>query len=296
MKHYKILKKIIIKIYFTITTKYFRDNIKLLFINFNKRPPILVFQMGKVASNSILNTLKNKNLEYTLFKSHYLSKEGLRFARKWHKQHEGKIPYAVKYAGLLRKKILRWNKKNKLKIITISREPIGREISSYFELAQRIDHGLKDRDKNKFAVNVMKYIIYKLDEIDNEDNFFITKWFNRELRTTFSVDIYEYPFDYEKGYTIINNNNIEVLLLKYEKLDTTFNDAINEFFHINEKIDLQKFNIGRNKWYSEIYSKVKRNINIPQNICNKVYNIRYVKYFYTNDEIKYFLKKWSNKN
>ena len=38
------------------------------------------------------------------------------------------------------------------------------------------------------------------------------------MKEVFGIDVFAYPFDAEKGYTLIKEGNIELLLMKMEKL------------------------------------------------------------------------------
>ena len=47
----------------------------------------------------------------------------------------------------------------------------------------------------------------------------VFEWFNVELKEPLGLDIYQYEFDKMRGYQIIEKDNIELLLIKLEKLD-----------------------------------------------------------------------------
>lgn len=130
------------------------------------------------------------------------------------------MPYNIKYNRLLRRKID--NCKNvKWKIITLVREPIAKEISTLFQVGAKVNRNLID-ETGEFDVSlVLKYFNDRFDKFDESiDN--ANLWFDKEIRRVFNVDVYEYPFDQEKGYTMIHEKNIDLLILRLENLDNIF--------------------------------------------------------------------------
>lgn len=70
-------------------------------------------------------------------------------------------------------------------------------------------------------------------------------WFDEELKELCDVDVYSHPFDKDKGYSIINENGVEILLLKTEKL-SNLTDVIKDFANI-QQFELLNENIGEKK-------------------------------------------------
>lgn len=169
------------------------------------------------------------------------------------------------------------------KIITIVREPIARQISLLW-------HYL-GTDKKNF---LRKYNSF--DEIEKdffsipnrEDEF---EWYNKEIRKILDIDIYNYPFDREKGYTIIEKNGISLLLLKLEKMNC-LEKVIGDFLGV-KTFKLIYGNNSSEKGYKYAYEDYKKNVRIPYQFYSYYYiNNRHMDYFYTEEEKKDFYKYW----
>ena len=239
---------------------------------------VIVFQPGKVGSSTVANSLTSIGVANTHI--HFMSElfttlsslnDG--FYRKW-------INNLVKAM----------KEQKKVKIITMVREPIGRDLAHAF-------HNLTPKAGRGNGVYytglpgdsfVNKYIANRIGT-DFDGQF---TWFDRELKSVFGVDVFEHPFDKDKGYALIRQANIEVLIMKLEKLNSleaTIGDFVNA-----PHFKLIDVNIGENKLYKFLYRNVKNTIKIPRNVMEKYYNDAQVNHFYSEAEIAGFWKKWES--
>lgn len=214
-----------------------------------------IWQAAKVGSSTILHTLRHYGVDCVSFHNIVrLSKE---------ESIDG---------NLLIKKV----KTEPIKVITLVREPIARDFSQYFQ-----GYALHCVDK--------KSIQDVLLEFAEEDYQF--KWFDGEIKALLGIDIFEYPFDREKGFGLIKKDNIEILILKLESLNQN-TDILGEFVGV-ENLELKNANESDKKSYAKLYKEAKDTIVIPQKIIDRYYkgNER-MDYFYTETEKKGFLEKW----
>lgn len=223
-----------------------------------KNPGILIFQPGKVGSTTIYESLVSCDIP--CIHLHFF--EGL------------------EQCEMMIKKLC-----DEVKIITLIREPISRDIASYM-------HRLTDEK------------IY-LPFLDNDTirgirNFFDTtisspygeefSWFDN-LKEFTGIDIFRYPFDKDKGYSIVENGKWRILILKLEKLNDN-QKIIGEFVGV-KNFKLINSNVGKKKNYRYIYEDVKKNLLIPAKVVDKYYNCNErMDYFYTEEEKKEFLRKY----
>lgn len=82
------------------------------------------------------------------------------------------------------------------------------------------------------------------------------EWFDLEIKENFGIDVYGYDFDKERGFQIIRQDNVELLLMKLEKLDDC-QEIIGEFVGA-EDFKLIKSNMGNNKLYKFAYNELKK--------------------------------------
>ena len=282
------------KLFLRLTPAKLRMQLKFNRVNFSAAPPILVFQMGKVGSTSILDTLNRMDLGRPIYHAHYLSAEGVRAAKTWHLEQQGKAPHSITYYEVLGSKLRATCGKVRFTIITGAREPIARDISNYFELAGRIDRGLRNDDGSFDSGKIERYFIDRFNRFADEgDHYFGTNWFERELKGTFGIDIYSYPFDQDRGYTVIREDSFDLLVYQFEKMTDIFPDALAQLLGRDDVPALAKSNVGNSKWYAGLYADIKDSIVIPADICKRIYQTKYVKHFYSEEMINRFIEYWS---
>lgn len=167
------------------------------------------------------------------------------------------------------------------KIISLVREPISRTLASMWQ-----------------NISSVKFYSPKADmkEIENffwEDGFEEKQftWFNREMKKVFNIDIYKHKFDKERGWQIIRSGNIELLLMKMEKLNE-LETVIGDFVGIKD-FKLENVNVGSEKPYRFAYQQYKERFYIPSDRLKIIYENKYVQHFYTEEECRHFFEKYS---
>lgn len=208
-------------------------------------------------------------------------------------------------------------RKNPIKIITGIREPISRDLSLFFQGSEAdiwplIHYGNSwiylfgnySKD-NKLDAQTLKKRICTFEKSLNDSFEHLGKeittnksdefsWFDYEIKALFGVDIYEYPFDKEKGYTIIEQDNLQIFVYKSEKL-SQLEKVIGEFLEEPE-FSLKNANQGEEKVYSYVYKEFKEKVKLNQQYFDYYYaDNPKLKHFYTDTEIEQFKEKWEKK-
>lgn len=263
------------------------DNWKLLLNSYLDDKSIYLLQPGKVASTTILESLRGNNLEI---------------------YHQHMLAYSESlFNGYLKEE---WNwilnniQKKKLKIITGVREPLSRDYSAFWQpfsenrcTAYVLD-SILDSDFNKMYQNYLGLLIgNKVEEVLGNKKIMIWhdefEWFNTHVKDVLSIDIYDYEFNKELGYTIIKQDNCEIFLFKVEMLDKIMPEIF-KFANLPLDTPVKKSNIASEKWYALAYEAFKQNLKIPQEYVDHYYkNNKYVDHFYTEAEKANFISKWS---
>jgi len=272
--------------------KYFGSVVELIYgikfklINFNQ-PPIIILTPGKVGSSSVYSTLKNET-QNQVFHIHNFSEEGIKKSEIDHLTSNRKSkPLHLIVSKILRKKLS--NYKGKLLIITIIREPISREISSFFQNTELHKDVLENR---KLEIDIDKAQTMLSQELESDICKSLKEWFDLEIYNNFGIDVFSTSFDYEKKYSISQGKNTSHLLLKMEDLDEVFPKAIQEFLNIDQPIHITSTNIGDKKHYANIYKDIKGNIKLKPQKIDQIVNSDYFQQFYAQDQTK-ILKKWA---
>lgn len=249
--------------------------------------PVLVYQNGKVGSSTVSESLleagiKNTHIHRFLFKNDIvkeliLGKEQMEAVEGF----DGFEKNSLQYVECVKKEL-----KSK-KIITLVRDPIAVDLSTVFEW---IGTGVSDRyfsEQLKQGRPFSKIVSEMMIRI--QDRMFM--WFKEELEELTSINIFDYPFDREKGHSVIIKNGVEILILKAENLSQE-EKAIKNFIGLSQ-FELLNKNIGKEKEYSYIYKKTMEKLKLPKEYIEHYYhNNLYMDYFYTEEEQKKFMDKW----
>ena len=119
------------------------------------------------------------------------------------------------------------------------------------------------------------------------------EWFDEQLKSVFQIDVFRYPFDIEKGYTIIKEGNIELLLMKMEKLND-LEKVIGEFLDI-DSFQVRNANLGKQKTYRFALKEYKKTFSLSEKELENLYRKSdYMKHFYSEQERNEFYMKWKN--
>ncbi len=105
------------------------------------------------------------------------------------------------------------------------------------------------------------------------------------------VDYLAYPFNKEKGYSIVKQGSIEVFVYQLEKLDYLIPELSN-WVGANFT-NLLNSNISENKWVGNSYKKAKSEIKITRKYFDDCFNQPYVQHCYSEQDIQKFKDKWS---
>lgn len=213
-------------------------------------PDVLVYQPGKVGSTTLYQSLLKAGINC------------IHVHRFWYDKMDIYVKENMKAA------IDELKKKDELKIITAVRDPIARILSSFM---QNYFRDIANEGISNLKDGLIGFIKNRVTcEFD---------WFDNNIKRNFGIDILEYDFDKSRGYGIIEEHNIKILILTMEKMNEN-EDIIREFVDIPD-FKLENYNVGEEKEYKWIYEGIKKNMLIPEEIiqsCNS--DIRF-KHFYS---------------
>nr|MCU0601004.1 putative capsular polysaccharide synthesis family protein [Desulfobacterales bacterium] len=220
-----------------------------------KREFILIYQMGKVGSTSVYDSLKKAGLRQPLFFVHFLS-DDLPEYKQIHL--DGGIvpaPYHIELGMALRRVIKKQRGKIHYKIISMVRDPIARQISDVFENPDLMGENIKNASG---LIDKKKTFDYLTRKLASEDAFdYVFTWFDKELKAVFGIDVFSKPFDRDSGWTIYKGEHAEALIIRLEDLSGIGEDAITKFLETPHRISLVKANVRSDTKESEVYRYVK---------------------------------------
>ena len=142
-----------------------------------------------------------------------------------------------------------------IKIITAAREPVSRKLSSFFQDLGSYGISSVMQPSTMFLSQISEFVQQKENAANNITRKDLFDWFDQELKAVFGIDVYAHPFDKEKEYSIIRQNNIEVLVLKLEKLND-LEQVIGDFVGAPH-VKLVNANEAIDKPYKYLYNNMR---------------------------------------
>jgi len=277
------------------------------------KEPLLVYQMGKVGSTTIVNSLHASpdcDAKYSVYHVHWLSPERLRYEEDLHRSAlarrppDAGTPAGNFYPGYvwagqhLSRRLRNERDATKWTVITLLREPISRNISSFFQnLETLLNYDFRKKLKTTNIDQVVNDLMRLWTEnyiedgaIERSDANPMT-WFDKELKTVFGVDVYATPFPREQGFATYETPRARVLLLRLEDLNKSDGVPVKEFLGSRD-FKLVSANQAQDKEYSQLYSAFTRRLVLPNSYVETIYRSRYSTHFYTPRELERFRSKW----
>jgi hypothetical protein len=255
------------------------------------RDPVLIYQMSKVGSTSLMYSLqfayaKAGLLNVPLHHAHTLS--NLDLHEEWAQGAPAQQLNLVRgYKQLRRNYEARpdehWN------VISLVRDPVARQVSDYFH---HIDCHLPDwhrrwRANDLGIEEILESFLHVHDPTFN--------WFEAEIESLLGIDVYSSRFPHEAGYQIIRRPpKASLLILRLEDLDRVAGRAIEQLLGI-KAFKLYSFNMGSESAYGEIYRHFKQR-GLPPEYLEMIYSRRIAQHFYTRAERDQFAANWTEKS
>ncbi len=238
----------------------------------------LVYSMGKVGSSTVTELLEKQYPFLPVFQLHFLSDY-------WIKQLIPSMPahYHVNLAPAEAfRKFRESHPDYRLKIITLVREPVIRDISDIFENWQ-------DFFKTK---NVDDLQIDRIMERLHQHEFeYSLNWFDSEFKAWTGVDIYTQKFEKQRGYSSWKFDAFDVLCIKLERLDQVLIPAMSEFCGLRLRME-NNSNVSAQKNIAQLYKLASTTFKLSKRQEHLVFDSLLVNHFYSPEEIAKFKIRW----
>jgi hypothetical protein len=274
------------------------------------RDPILVYQMGKVGSSSIRNSLFRcpdprtrlvlMSHEFYPIRNRDPSRIQIEPEYRDHVMREIEHDRQV-FEKFSPKKRRGWRFREKfyteriyqayvkprhrLRVISPIRDPVANNISMFFEV---FDHySGTTLQESTLDVDAMIALF-----LDHYMHWRPLTWFDAELKTTLGVDVFQHPFPREQGFNAIEVGNVRLLVLKCELDDNVKARAIADFLELGD-FRLIRSNVSSDRSHARQYEQFKRQIRVPRWLLDEMYESKFARFFYTDEEIAGFRRRWS---
>ena len=227
--------------------------------------PLILYTMGKVASSSVSNAILDAGIG--CYYVHFLAQDRITsLLQSFFANDDFPIVPPHMIRSLQAYNSLRLNKE--VKVISLLREPVSRNVSSVFQnLPKRL---AGDQD----AI---------LARLRSNPPHWPDVWFETDFIPTMGIDFFKADIDPTKDVFRFRNGKIDLLIIKSQTADRRKEALIGNF--LGTKISITRENDSSDKWYGETYSEVMGNLGvIGSEYVEKCLNCRYFKKFYSLEE------------
>lgn len=247
------------------------------------RTPVIVHQMGKVASTSVSSSLAEAG-DRDVFHTHRLNPRTLNIRLRYHERTNTAVPRVDRAAQFIIENFL--SRGRKVQLVSLVREPIARNISAYFETLDT-RWGIKDAH---VSIPIEQLLERFIDEYDHD---IPDKWFDDEIRETVALDVFEKPFPQQQGYVLLGNERADLLVMKHDLDDGLKGVALGKLLG-TEPLKVKRANVGRRKKYGNTYETFRRSIRLREAFVRRMLDSRYARHFYTPKEREIAFQKWTS--
>lgn len=255
------------------------QNIKLTTFNTDDTP-ILVFTMAKVGSLSVYSSIKKRS-NIPIFHVHSLDENEILEGVNTCFEH-GIYPSSRSPVPLINREII--NKQQPLKIISLFRNPIDRNLSAFFD-AFKMYTGV-DPIKYNNEVSLLKDIY-----LDKLPHYYPTKWYEKQFFEGVNFNVYNYNFDKEKEYSVYKGEGVELLMMNCNLDNRIKEDLISNFCNIRN-FKLINTNVTSDSKSGALYVNFKKEIKFDKVYLDSLLNTTYFNHFFTNKEKEKTYEKW----
>jgi hypothetical protein len=267
--------------------------------NWKNKPLLMVHTMGKVGSTTVVTSLIARGFRDTmnLQQPHFLSEEGMAFVERlsiegvggWEKLTTNNRRYLLN-SHILNKELKKKRAAGeRVKVITIVREPVATNLSGFFHNHVWWPAAVKSRCDKPLAECIAALQNQFLERYPHDVP---ATWFDMEIRPLYGVDVFATPFDCERGFSIYHSDFADVMVLKLEKLEQCAAVAFHDFLGLDD-FQLVESNKAEDKSYAELYKAFRRQTTLSESYLDRMYASRMARHFYTEEEIAAFRRRWT---
>ncbi len=250
--------------------------------------------MGKVGSTSVYRALRAAAPGFTVYHVHTLDPRQIASAQRAYARSysaRGVIPHHLLASRRLRDELARGQPRGRWKVVTLVRDPIARNVSSFFQDIQlrHPDYPYADRvasgDTEGLADELVALFLARHDHDEP------LRWCDRELSGVLGVDVYAQPFPHDTGWATYRAPSADVLVLRLEDVDDVLEPASRAFLDISGVVPEQE-NVASDKSYADGYRAFLARLRLPEGYVDRTYASRYARHFYSAAERDAFARRW----
>jgi hypothetical protein len=246
--------------------------------------PILVYQMGKVGSRSVFESLAALRLPRSIYHFHVFN--GLDAIERSLCSEASPAPRALEHVRSARRVRQcfvdqtppHWD------VITLVRDPVARNLSSFF-------HNIRD-----YLPDFEPGATYRAETLleaflERFDHAATLTWFEDQFVDPFGMDVFAAPFPVQDGFEIRASARVRWLLLRAEDLDRRLATALASLLRL-ERVDTRCVNRSTDKAYGRVYREFIGQVVLPIEYLEWMYGSRLAQHFYASAELERLHTRW----
>jgi hypothetical protein len=240
---------------------------------FSDEKNILIYQMGKVGSTSLEETIPGSIHVHSLY--------GNWPCHVFFEQRRKGIWRKIRGAAYDAFRRIALHRRKKIRIITLVRDVHTRNVSMYFQNLQHWLYKYAEKYKYDNRFESMQNLYDAFEKVFDHD--YALEWFDKEIKNFTGIDIFKHEFDKEKGWLRIDEGKYDILIIKLEKLNELWN-VVEDYAGV--QLELKTVNNSEDKWYNSVYKKFVETYEPNQDHLDKLYSSKLMQHFYTKKEIE----------
>lgn len=265
--------------------------------------PILLLQLGKVGSKSVQAGLEAVVTDRPIYHAHFLSRERTAETEAKRRKFFRTDRHTYLMRPWLNQFLLRTyesgDSRRAWKLITLTREPIGRNVSAFFENLDVVELP----DAGEYEIRSDYYdiapTVVSVDDTKKLAELFYSRathdsalhFFDREIRDIFGIDVFASGFATARGWDVYTGDRAEMLVMRLEDLQETAEAAMKAYLDLDD-FELINQNIGAEKVYAPLYKAFKKNVVIGSAYADELLTSDYTRTFYSSEEIDRMRERW----
>jgi len=263
-------------------------------------PPIVVHQMARVGSISVLHAILRCFDRGHVFHTHFLNPATIAAERArvdlLHRMRgDVGLTRELLAAVMLDERLRRdgahgAEEGDGWRVVTMVRDPVARTISAFFRHFA-YNHPQLSPTFHEDPGNVGRLLELFL-AADEAERRVTHHWFDRELREPLGIDVYDAPFPHDAGFARWSTARTELLLLRTEDMDRVGEGALRDFLRA-PRLALETRNRGVEQAYGAAYAAFMSKLRLPSSYLDEMYDAPVARHFYSEAERERFRRRWS---
>ena len=244
--------------------------------------PVLVFQMGKVGSTAVYDSLRSAGLR-EVEQVHVLTRFDELEARVRTDFPAPRPTLREIDRGRELRRRLDAAPEEPWTVVSLVRDPVARNVSAFFQsVTELVPHAREAPDVDE--------LVEAFGSLFPHDDVLI--WFPTQFVPVLGIDVFAVPFDHHAGYQRYESAHARAVVIRAEDLDASWSAATRELFG-RSMPRLPRSNQSADKWYAPLLPEFRRRLRLSDAYLDRMYDSTVARHFYRPEELARFRSRWT---